>query len=617
LEIGWHRLRKREKRLTKNGSGAVARKFDESNKCGRVYAAPIPRHPSWPDGRGPADKLNLVNPINSSVSQRHKVAFLVVVLVAIVALEAAAYRWGGVYAVAAGRIWAVMGIGFLILGSIEIGRAARDDLKQRNPAPVVLLVGILAATLPGIGGVELLPIYHEAPREAAHGLRSLDQTDWIYTGYGHIGYPNRQYLIAAAPSVVLGTGLIPLRLGFGLPFVFGMLLFWVGLRRFLAGHQWGSRAAPIVALAVLAFPFAVEHLHNYEQTIFPLSATLAATGWFVLTAAAPSVPRLLSLAWIGGLLGCSYTPNLSSWVLMIVSLVWLAIVSWREHRPSWVVSYGCVAIMVACFGGLSFLTRLDLHKVETGHIKSTAGSALVDGFSIFFFGDPQIFVPAVLYVPVMAALLLAVVGRLGFPAFTMAWWVVGTLAAACILNGNSLRPMTIEMFRVLVVVPPLLMLTTWFGRRGAEKGLFRNCPPAVAVFAVFLLVAQICSNLRSYADRYKPSLKEIAYADMLERRDDLRISPERPPIIVLLTDRHDIGNPDDLMPYFFPGFQLIRDPAEFDPGSIAGRPILFYADADRWRHDDPPWPGAGEPSKIVYDHPHHGHTMVVWGHSGD
>lgn len=554
--------------------------------------------------------------ITSSVSQRHKTAFLVVVVIAIVALEAAAYRWGGVYAVAAGRIWALMGIGFLILGSIEIGRAARDDLRQRNPASVVMLVGILAATLPGIGGVELLPIYHEAPREIAHGLKSLDQTDWIYTGYGHIGYPNRQYLIAAAPSAVLGTGLIPLRLGFGLPFVFGILLFWVGLRRFLADHHWGSRAAPIAALAVLAFPFAIDHLHNYEQTIFPLAATLAATGWFVLTATAPSISRLLGLAWIGGLLGCSYTPNLSSWVLMIVALVWLAIVSWREHRPNLMVSNGFVAIMVTCLGGLSFVTRLDLHKVETGHIKSTAGSALSDGLSIFFFGDPQIFVPAVLYVPVMAAILLAVVGRLGFPAFAVGWWVVGTLVVACTLNGYSLRPMTIEMFRVLVVIPPLLVLTTWLGRRGAEKGLFRNCPPAVAVFVVFLLVVQICWNLGSYAHRYKPSLREIVYADMLERRDGLRISPERPPIIVLVTDRHDIGNPDDLMPYFFPGFHLIRDPAEFDMGSTAGRPILFYADADRWRHEDAPWPDAGEPSRIVYDDPHRGHTMIAWGHSG-
>ncbi len=563
------------------------------------------------------DKLKQVNTITSSVSQRHKAGFLVVVVVAIVALEAAAYRWGGVYAVAAGRIWALMGIGFLILGLIEIGRAAREDYKTRNPAPIVLLVGILASTLPGIGGVDLLPIYHEAPQEVARGLESLKQTDWAYTGYGHIGYPNRQYLIAAVPSVVLGTGLIPLRLGFGLPFVFGMLLFWVGLRRILAGHRWGSRAASIAALAVLAFPYAVVHLHNYEQTIFPLAATLAATGWFVLTVAAPSIPRLLGLAWIGALLGCSYTPNLSSWVLMIVSLIWLAIVSWRERRPSWMVSYGAVATLVVCFGGLSFVTRLDLYKVETGHIKASAGAALSNGLSIFFFGDPQIFVPAVLFLPVMVALFVAVVGRLGLPAFGVGWWIIGTLVAASMLNGNSVRPMAIEMFRALVVVPPLLLLTAWACGRGAEKGLFRRFSPAAAAFLVFLLGAQICWNLGSYAYRHKPGLKEIVYADMLERGENLRFSPERPPIIILVTDRHDIGNTNDLLPYFFPGFHLIREPAEFDLGSATGRPILLYADADRWGNMGAPWPGAGEPSKIVYEHPRQSHTMVAWGRSGD
>ncbi len=38
----------------------------------------------------------------------------------------------------------------------------------------------------------------------AAGLRSFEAPDWNYTGKAFLGYPNRQYLVAALPTLVLG-----------------------------------------------------------------------------------------------------------------------------------------------------------------------------------------------------------------------------------------------------------------------------------------------------------------------------------------------------------------------------------------------------------------------------
>ena len=176
---------------------------------------------------------------------------------------------------------------------------------------MVLLVGF--AALWGIGGVEHVQLQHEATQEVAWGLEALATPSWFYTRVGHIGYPGRQYLIVAAPSLVLGRGLVGLRLGFALVFLFGVLLFWSGARAAWGDRLRGHDAAAMAALSVVAFPYAVKHLHWYEQTTLPLAFTLAAAGWLMITLRRPTVLNWLGLAWIGALLGTSYTPALGSW----------------------------------------------------------------------------------------------------------------------------------------------------------------------------------------------------------------------------------------------------------------------------------------------------------------
>jgi len=532
---------------------------------------------------------------------------------AVVGLEASAYHQRGLFEEVAAWLWALAGLGFVVLGSVAIARAGIDDLRRRNVVTLLLPLAIAAAIVPGIDGVEILPIYHEAAPEVLRGLESMERPGWWYTGFGHVGYPNRQYLIAAVPSAIFGRGLVPLRLGHGLPFAFGLLLFWAGLRHHFESTPGGIRVAPLAAVAVLAFPYALTHLHNYEQTIFPLSATLAAVGWLALTVARPSIPRLLALAWIGALLGCSYTPNLSSWLLLITALAWLAVIAWRQRHRQLAVKWLTVAVMIAGVGALSFQTRLDFFKPESGTVKPDIIPAVFNGLSIFFFGDPLVFIPAVLWLPVVFALFMGLAGRMEVPGVVLAWWIIGTVVAASTLHGYSLRPMAIEMFRVLGVIPPLLLLTAWVGTRLFTERRLGNIPRAVAVVFGGLLVAQVAWSLISTAQKHNPALRELVYADMLEQREALGISEQHPPTIVILSGQHAFANTDDFLPYFFPGHRLIRNASELESVDASTGPVLFYVDRELWRMGAFHGFESGDTRTITYEHPHHHHRMIGWG----
>ena len=57
--------------------------------------------------------------------------------------------------------------------------------------------------------------------------------DWNYTGTAFLGYPNRQYLIAALPAVFLGRSITALHLGFAYPFLIGLVMLFAEIKNWL------------------------------------------------------------------------------------------------------------------------------------------------------------------------------------------------------------------------------------------------------------------------------------------------------------------------------------------------------------------------------------------------
>lgn len=538
---------------------------------------------------------------------------LVACALALIGLEAVAYLAHGPFEWTAARLWALGGCGFFALGMVAIVRAAARAIRDRCLTSLIMVSAVGFVALWGISGVEHVQLQHEATQEIAAGLEGAKESSWNYTGVGHLGYPNRQYLIAALPNLLLGRGLPALRLGFALPFLFGALLFWAGARDAWSNLPGGGAAAALAALSVPAFPYAIDHVRWYEQTIFPLAATLAAAGWLLIAIRRPSLTALLGLGWIGALLGCSYTPALASSALLAVTLLWLAASSWRRSERGLALGWISVAAMTVGFAALSFITRLDLFKeVDQTTVKAELAEPLREAFAIFLFGTPRLFVPPALYLPIMVVLVLGLIGRLRLPGLAISWWTLAVIVASTVLTGYSIRPPSFDLLRALVVIPPLLLLAGWTGLRFLrDRAAPRPSRTMLRVLTVLVLV-QVAWNLAALDREYRPTLHEVVLADMLEQSRRLGMASDAMPTVVLLTGREDIANARDYLLYFYPGHRIVRSAEEAATLDPAAGPVLVYADADTWSEGSLPWLSGLDRALIEYHHPHFAHRMIRW-----
>ncbi len=74
---------------------------------------------------------------------------------------------------------------------------------------------------------------------------------------------------------------------------------------------------------------------------------------------------------------------------------------------------------------------------------------------------------------------------------------------------------------------------------------------------------------------------------------------------------------DDFLPYFFPGYRLIRSASKIDALDSTTGPTLFYMDINRWERSSTHGHEAGETRIITFEDPYHRHRMIGWGVTGE
>ena len=162
------------------------------------------------------------------------------VLACVSVLEPAACWRGGLFSVAASRIWMAGGALTAAAAVCHFLAALYDDFRQRKFLSLVFLAVLLSMLCALVGDLGTAELSFESTQQIAAGLRSFAAPDWNYTGKAFLGYPNRQYLVAALPSLALGRSVVALHLGYALPFLLGVMVLYAGFRKYAAF----SRACP-------------------------------------------------------------------------------------------------------------------------------------------------------------------------------------------------------------------------------------------------------------------------------------------------------------------------------------------------------------------------------------
>lgn len=371
-------------------------------------------------------------------------------------IEILAYKNPGQSTLVASYVWATMGIIYFTASLYYIISTLKKDFKDKYYLGVLLLPVFIIFTFWRITDYSNLSF--ESTQQVAAGLNNFTQKGFGYTQIAFLGYPSRQYLISALPSLLFGRSLINLRLGSSIPFLTGVLLFYSGLRSYFSNNKNGKQLATLGALSIFMFPYVPEFLHHYEQINFPLSLTLNAVSWYLFFLNKPSYFNAINLTWIGALLVTSYTPSLGTGLLLLTFMSILLINNLKKGNRKMATILFTMLLLITVFGAMSFTNRQDIPKVgeqmRVSEVKNI--SAIISGYKIFFLSNPKTFVSSIIAIPVFIYLFTSIIYLNGLSHFLISTWSLGTVAAAVYLMGYSVWPVSFEMHRALIIVPPLI-----------------------------------------------------------------------------------------------------------------------------------------------------------------
>ena len=443
-------------------------------------------------------------------------------LVILSLLEIAAYLTHGAISVIASRAWAFMGIVYFAATAILIVGALLSDLRKRTFVFALLVIGLGMMVFYKLGDIYHLQINYESAEELATFLTdNIHKPDWGYTTAAFVGYPARQFIIVAIPSLLFGNEVFWLQFGYAVLFYSGVLCFFLGVRHYFSIKQYGELWALFTVLSCFTFPYLMQYLYNMEQTILPIALIMHAMGWFLLSLERLTAGRALIVAWICGLLGTSYTPALAAWMLFQFFFLLLLVRAARHGCRAQIVLWLSVWAYTLIFGLSSFVTRIDLRLTPQ---PGRSIESLLTGLKVFFLGHPQKYMPTVVVIFVVVFFLLALTGRLGFIKWIIAVWLLAVIYFSVTSGGYAQYDPVYTLYRSTLLIP-VMMLACWDSYLGLFKK-FKQWKRSGTILAVVSCLAAAAVTIHLYSERrrsYEPSSKEFLISFLLNRAESAGI----------------------------------------------------------------------------------------------
>lgn len=499
-------------------------------------------------------------------------------------LETAAYKISGIWSMAASRIWMVMGFFYLLSSLYLFFNQFFIDIKKRNFLGLIAIIIACLITLYKVSSFQSLN--HESTQQLAAAFENIKKDDFHYPNASFLGYPSRQYLITALPSFILGKSPLACNLGYAFPFILGIFLFYVGLKKTLDDNQWGDILSSLAIISLTTSPYIVEFLLHFEQATLPLAFSLQAIGWYLALVQSPSFFKKINLIWIGTLLSTTYTPGLSSWVLL---LIMIGINIFRKIKNKHFINgatWACCFLVIISFGINSFFSRDDLSfkddlffNLGNKRTMITASRNRIDrglaGYKLFFFSDPKSFLGSFLALPVYFYLAFSFLGLNGLTHFLISLWSILTVGFSVYLVGYADPPPTLSIHRAMIVVPVIVTgLASTLSKHSERLRHF-----SLGSLYIFFVLAVLFSfkNLHQTIKAKRADIRINLVADIIDQSELLKRNNQKIANVVVFSKRTEMASTGDFLKYFFPEYKFTqKTTCQIEP--YLSRASLFYSE---------------------------------------
>lgn len=495
-------------------------------------------------------------------------------------LEFLACLFKSVFSVIASRIWMLSVILFVLFFVFVVVKQLYEDVRDKKFILPFIFFLVFCFFAFQIGNYGFSDLSYESTQEVAAGLNALKQPDWNYTAMGFTGYPTKQYIINAIPALFLGRCFFALNMGFAIPFLIGLTLLFIELRK-LTSRLGIDEKFSIIPIFMIAFcPFISEFYYTFEQTITPVSYAIIVIALFLRMLRKRSLIAFSVLTISACMLPFLYTPALAFMGLFVVMMIYHAInvitgkskfVNPGKKNPNYLISVFASAFTPALFFICTLVSKRN-DRFLSAYGDSFAPekqSEYMKSFLSFFVDSDSLFW-GVFGAFVLIYLIAGLTFRLKFHDFLISLWCIATALFSFLLPGvstvfNFYYPPLILAQRSMVMVPviavSLLVASAGFLRKHTIR-LRNDC---VAVLTAAFMLFGISSLFQVHkANEYHNYTQHMKYimkycGEVTEYHGN---SNEDVIVIIVHTDNDLISHLWDFTQYYYPNAKIYVFPTE-------------------------------------------------------
>ncbi|MBP9814008.1 hypothetical protein KBC80_02335 [Candidatus Woesebacteria bacterium] len=396
------------------------------------------------------------------------------------------------YIPVAGKIgtvtWILLWIYIAAFTLVQGINLVKTSIHQRSPFALLTIGLFLFLCATNIQSI--YSINGENTQEIACALTQLQQSsDWGYRQSCLFGYPTRQFIVPAIPSLLFGNSLAALNIGGAIYFILGLILFCRGIQVYVQDSRKGDALTLLIFGSLLHFHYINHFLFLFEQSIFPLSFALAGCGIWLMYLRTKLHTYLIPLTLLLFVIVFSYTPSLVLLPLSYGAILWQS----RRNQTQWFKILGLVIVVLTAIMILSsFMFRSDIklgHQYPGG-IPSALGEIglAIKHLAMHIYPTPfTTWAMTPIYIILLLAPLLGLFGRV--PQL-IALWCFGVFCISIYAKGFSYYHIEFRMHRSMVMLP--VLLTLWIHLFNKYRSYI---PLAFIIFAAFGITI---SGLQNY-----------------------------------------------------------------------------------------------------------------------
>lgn len=536
---------------------------------------------------------------------------LLMYLLSVSVLELLAYRYEGIFSVLAAWLWLLTGGLCFTAFLLSAFLTAKQDMQNKKYFLLIGYTVLLTLFCSVIGNLSFSDISYEAALQTAAGLSSFGEPDFNYTGVAFLNYANRQYVINALPSFLFGRSIVTLHLGYALPFLIGMTLWFLELRCQLRIRDIREEYALLPVYALVTFPYVTEYFMNFEQTLTPISYTMMCLALLLRFYRKRDIIGVLSLSFLGGMCCNAYTPVLAFFGFLLFFLaLWGIRTLWQNRTalcsteksalPASGTGGSIVWELLVCFG--LFVQLISYFAATLVTPQKSMISTVKQEISLFevmitswfdFFSDTQGTFWGIWLGVILLYLFFACLLQLTFYDFLAAGWMLLTVFFSSYMTGYTSYAKYHEIQRNMLIIP--IFLTALFfllircltalkqsstlrnPRAKFKKFLF----PLTLLFFLLLGMFHFTQPHRSflYYGYVQPIKYLFDYTEETLQKKGIADTDEFN--LIFLTDNRLQSNLSDYCAYFYPNAHtFVTETSSFPDNLDNTLPTLIFSESE-------------------------------------